>query len=348
MNLRDMVWPDAMPGIPRPVKHICAIILGACLVSAAITPEPKPLGQLVDLGGHRLHVNCTGKGSPTVVVENGLGDFSFDWILVQSRVSRFTRICTYDRAGYAWSDPGPKPRTFSQVNLELRDTLSKLGEQGPFVLVGHSYGGAVVRNFGTAYPHEVAGMVLVDASFEGQRVGIGGKAMMRLGDGAKGRSIPPPHEGMNESDKPVVRVNTTPQAQQPLDPMYNVLPPAEQKLQLWAQSLTKIEDAENSQREWSGEYFAKWLATPQAGKLGTIPLVVLTRAEGGYSDGVYDIPAAQLEKERKEGQAKLTLLSTNSKQVIVHSGHNMDLEAPDDVTAAIREVVEAVRHHGKL
>ena len=75
---------------------------------------------------------------------------------------------------------------------------------------------------------------------------------------------------------------------------------------------------------------------------------MLTRAEGGYSDGDYDIPAAQLEKERKEGQAKLTLLSTNSKQVIVHTGHNMHLEAPDDVSEAIREVVEAVRRQGKV
>ena len=72
----------------------------------------------------------------------------------------------------------------------------------------------------------------------------------------------------------------------------------------------------------------------QAGTLGAIPLIVLTLAEGGYSDGDYDIPAAQLEKERKEGQAKLALLSTNGRQVIVHSGHNMELQASDDVTAA--------------
>lgn len=353
MNSRDMVRRDGMPRMP---KRVCAIILCAGLVFTETTvsytyspSEPKPPGRLVDLGGHRLHVNCTGKGSPAVVVESGLGDFSFDWILVQDRVSGFTRICTYDRAGYAWSDPGPKPRTLSQLNLELRDALSKLRERGPFVLVGHSYGGPVVRNFATTYPHEVAGIVLVDASFEGQRVGIGGKAMMRLGDGARGRSIPPPHEDMKESDRPVVQTKTPlPQAQQPLDPMYKVLPPAGQKLQLWAQSLPEIEDAENSQREWSGEYFAKWLATPQTGTLGAIPLIVLTRAEGGYSEGDYDIPAAQLEQERKEGQAKLALLSANSRQVIVHSGHNMDLEAPDDVTAAIREVFEAVRHRGKL
>jgi pimeloyl-ACP methyl ester carboxylesterase len=109
-----------------------------------------------------------------VVVQTGLGDFFIDWTLVQTRVSRFTRICTYDRAGYAWSDPGPKPRTFEQLNLELHDALAKLGEHGPFVLVGHSFGGPVIRNFAAVYPSDVAGMVLVDSAHEGLRVGIGG------------------------------------------------------------------------------------------------------------------------------------------------------------------------------
>ena len=313
--------------------------------SAAATPAPP--GKLVDLGGHKLHVNCTGKGAPTIVIENGLGDFSFDWILVQNKVATFTRICTYDRAGYAWSEPGPKPRTFAQINLELHDALSKLHERGPFVLVGHSYGGPVIRSFAEIYPHDVAGVVLVDSASEGQRVGIGNNKTMRLGDGAKGLSIPPARETMKDSDRPTAPQQAMPAEQQPLDPMYKVLPTAEQRSQLWAQALPEIGDAEQSQMEWSDEYFAKWLATPQAGKLGAIPLVVLTRAEGGY-DNHQDVPAAQLEKERKEGQAKLAQLSSNSKQIIVHSGHNMDLEAPDDVAAAIRLVVEAVRHHSKL
>lgn len=309
--------------------------------------KPAPPGELVDLGGHKLHVNCTGKGSPTVVVENGLGDFSFDWILVQNKVAAFTRICTYDRSGYAWSEPGPKPRTFAQINLELRDALSRLHEHGPFVLVGHSYGGPVIRSFAEIYPQDVAGMVLVDSAFEGERVGIGNNKTMRLGDGAKGLSIPPTRETMKDSDKPATLGQGMPSDQQPLDPMYKILPAAEQTLQHWAQALPEIGDAENSQMEWSGEYFAKWLDKSQAGKLGSIPLVVLTRAEGGY-DNNQDVPAAQLEKERKDGQAKLVQLSNNSKQIIVHSGHNMDLEAPDEVTAAIRLVAEAVRHHAKL
>jgi hypothetical protein len=190
-------------------------------------------------------------------------------------------------------------------------------------------------------------VVLVDAAFEGERVGIGGKKLMRLGDDAKGLSIPPPHEEISKSDTPLARTTSEQQAQQSLDPMYDSLPPSIQKLQLWAQALPEIEDAENNQREWSSEYFAKWLATPQMGILGALPLVVLTRAEGGY-DNDLEVPAAQLEKERKEGQAKLAQLSTNSKQIIIQSGHNMDLEAPAEVSAAIHQVVGAVRHHGKV
>jgi len=338
-----------MPNAFKSLEHICAFTLCACSVFATPTSEPKPSGRLVELGGgHQLHVNCAGKGNPTVVVENGLGDFSFDWTLVQSRVSGFTRVCTYDRAGYAWSDPGPKPRTFSQLNLELRDALAKLGEHGPFVLVGHSYGGPVIRNFAATYPHEVAGMILVDAAHEGLRVGIGGKRTIRLGDGATGRTIPAPHEEMSAEDKPMVKAEDLPEELKTLDPMYKVLPAIEQSMHLWAQLLPAVYDAENGETEWSGEYFAKWLATPQAGALGTIPLIVLSRADGGYSDADSDIPAAQMERERKEGQAKLVLLSRNSKQVIIHSGHNMNLEAPDDVAEAIREVVDAVRRRGKV
>jgi pimeloyl-ACP methyl ester carboxylesterase len=89
------------------ISLLALLMTSVALIAGADSSEPKPTGELVDLGGFRLHVNCTGKGSPTVVVENGLGDFSIDWILVQERVAHFARVCTYDRAGYAWSDPGP-------------------------------------------------------------------------------------------------------------------------------------------------------------------------------------------------------------------------------------------------
>jgi pimeloyl-ACP methyl ester carboxylesterase len=332
----------------RLLAQFFMFILSASLALAAANSEPSPPGKLADLSGHRLHVNCSGKGKPTVVVESGLGDFSFDWVLVQSRVSRFTRICTYDRAGYAWSDPGPKPRTFAQLNLELHNALTKLNEHGPYVFVGQSFGGPVARNFAATYRDQIAGMVFADAAHEGLRVPIGGKKTIRLGDGAKGIPIPAPHEDLSASDKPSLRAEDLPPELKTLDPMFKVLPPDEQKMQLWAQLLPAVYDAQSSETELSGEYFAKWLATPQRGTLGKMPVVVLSRADGGYKDGDYDIPTAQLEKERKEGQANLALLSSNSRQVIIHRGHNMNLEAPDDVTTAIRDVVDAVRHHGKV
>src|SRR5437764_15430301 len=86
-----------------------------------------PLGKLVDVGGHRLHITCTGKGSPTVVMEAGAGDFSFDWSLAQPKVAQFARVCSYDRAGYAWSDVGPMPRTMQQIVAELHIGLRKAG-----------------------------------------------------------------------------------------------------------------------------------------------------------------------------------------------------------------------------
>ena len=129
--------------------------------------------------------------------------------------------------------------------------------------------------------------------------------------------------------------------------MYSVLPEAEKKMQLWAQAQSPIDEAERSQTEWSTEYFAKWLATSQVGTLGKVPLIVITRAKGGYGDEE-DVPALQRENERKQGQAKLLQLSINRKQIIIDSGHNMDLEAPEETAAAIREMVEAVRHHTRL
>ena len=321
---------------------VVTLFAGAVLPAGAATERsaPKPMGKLVDLGGHHLHVNCSGAGSPVVLVENGLGDFSFDWILVQERVSKFARICTYDRAGYAWSDPGPKPRTFAQINLELHDAMEKLGEKGPFVLVGHSYGGPVMINFARMYPNDTAGLVLVDSAHEGMRVGVGGKQTIRLGVNAAAREIPSPREDMNEADRTSAPEGDPASAK--LDRLYKRLPVKEQKLQLWAQGQPSLEDAESSQREWSEVYFGQWLAKPEERSLGKIPLVVLSRAEGGFTEDL-DVPATQMERERREGQAKLFGLSENSRQFIIRSGHNMELEVPEDVSSAIRRVVDAVR-----
>lgn len=126
---------------------------------------PMP-GLLVDIGGYRLHLHCVGAGSPTVVLDAGLSGSSLDWNLVQTELGRTTRVCAYDRAGMGWSDPGPQPRTPSQIAGELHTLLSNAGVAGPYVLVGHSLAGKNVRLFAQQHPDAVAGMVLIDARGE--------------------------------------------------------------------------------------------------------------------------------------------------------------------------------------
>lgn len=121
-----------------------------------------PPGKLVDAGGVALHLNCTGCGTPIVVLDAGLGDSSLVWLQVQEQVSLHTRVCSYDRAGLAWSEPGPAPRSSERTVAELHTLLLNAGEQSPYILVGHSAGVNYVRLFAHTYPDVVAGLVLIE------------------------------------------------------------------------------------------------------------------------------------------------------------------------------------------
>jgi pimeloyl-ACP methyl ester carboxylesterase len=148
------------------ISIIGLALVGAICESVAEAADAKaypPPGQMVDVGDHRLHINCSGTGGPTVVIEAGLGDWSTSWGFVQSEVARSTRICTYDRAGMGWSEAGPLPRDAAQFAKELHALLQNANVQGPYVLVGHSLGGLIVRVFARDYASEVAGIVLVDS-----------------------------------------------------------------------------------------------------------------------------------------------------------------------------------------
>jgi pimeloyl-ACP methyl ester carboxylesterase len=123
-------------------------------------------GKSVDVGGYNLNINCTGQGSPAVVLEAGLGVPAISWRAVQPEIAKFTRVCSYDRAGYDWSDPGPMPRTTVQSENELHRLLQNAGEKPPYVLVGHSAGGTNVRIYNKLYPSEVVGMVLAEPGHE--------------------------------------------------------------------------------------------------------------------------------------------------------------------------------------
>jgi len=156
------------------MKHVALTILAslalntANLVSAAPGDElyARP-GRLVTADGTRLNLYCMGRGSPAVVFDSGWGDWAPVWTIVQPEVAKWTRACSYDRAGAGFSDAGPMPRTSVRIADELHSALHNAGVKGPYILVGHAFGGDNVRTFAARYVGEVAGLVLVEADVGG-------------------------------------------------------------------------------------------------------------------------------------------------------------------------------------
>src|SRR3954471_1255985 len=148
------------------IGALLLLALGGGLTTASAATRqavPARAGQLVDVGGHRLYIECTGSGSPTVVLQSGLGASSADWARIARVVAGSTRVCAYDRAGHGRSDDVPSAQDGLALAADLQTLLDRAGVAKPYVLVGHSSGGPYVRTFAAQHPDEVAGMVLIDA-----------------------------------------------------------------------------------------------------------------------------------------------------------------------------------------
>lgn len=310
------------------------------------TNTVPPLGKLVDVGGHKLHINCTGKGGPTVVMEAGSGDFSFDWSLVQPEVTRFTRVCTYDRAGKAWSELGPRPRTMKQLVHELHTLLKNARVKGPYILVGQSLGGLLARQFSAQYPESVAGVVLVDSTHEDTQLFLNDK-IQRLRLLSSGKPVPAVKEKTSETDR-ILSADEAKQVQEiqkfvstpKVEPPFNKLPLNIQKIRLWALSQPNHYVADSN--PFMAEEFAEIYASNNKREypLNGLPLIVLTRGVSEYPNE----QAKQLDEDRRRLQTDLLCLSRNSKQIVASkSGHRIQLDAPELVISAIKQVVEAVR-----
>ncbi len=153
-----------------PVMAIMALVAvggGYEAVSGALDEDFPMPGQLIDVGGHSLHLNCRGSGSPTVILEPGAGGISSTLAWIAPAVARDTRVCVYDRAGHGWSEPADRPQDGAQIATDLHALLQRGQVPGPYVLAGHSFGGLYVLAFAARYPDEVAGMVLVDSTEPG-------------------------------------------------------------------------------------------------------------------------------------------------------------------------------------
>jgi pimeloyl-ACP methyl ester carboxylesterase len=277
------------------------------LSEAADARAYPPPGQLVDIGGFRLHINCTGEGSPTVVIDAGLGDSSSSWAIVQSGVAKTTRVCTYDRAGLGWSEPGPLPRDARQIARELNTLLHNANIPGPYLLVGHSLGGLPVRVFAHDYPSEVAGMVLIDSMYP-EQTGYATQSnvfsfLSVLARFGIVRLLAKP-AGLVDSEPPNAAASFA----------LSVRP---KSLQAFANEIRGLPDS-----------------LAEAGAVesfGDLPLIVLSR-------GLDSDPAWQA------GQAELSRLSSNSQHLTAdHSDHLIQRHQPDAAVAAILKMVEQVR-----
>src|SRR5215217_3485873 len=287
-----------------------------------------PPGEMVDVGGYSLHVNCVGQGSPTVILDAGLGLFSAQWVRVQREVSDTTRVCAYDRAGMGWSEMGPEPRDAKQITGELHTLLSKAGIEGPYVLVGHSLGGLYMQTYAARYPEEVAGVALVDSSTELDQFSHRPEARDSYEPQEQSLALVPRLAQFGVSllaRLGVVRLLFK------LDPASPELPP-QQRAQI---------DALAPSTRGVSTFALEFLAPTQTRRLeslGNKPLAVVT--------------AGKSEPSWLKRQDKLATLSSNSMHRVVkgatHTSVVYDRSDAQATSAAIVEVVAAVRNDRPL
>jgi len=277
----------------------------------------SPAGRMVNVNGRAMHIYCAGErapGQPVVILEAGLGDHLYSWYSLQTEVSGFARVCAYDRAGMGWSEPSRAPRTAGQIADELAALLVSAQEPGPYVLVGHSYGGLIARMFAARYPESVVGLILVDSTnaddfvtyptwalkiFPIQEIGVPAflqnAGLLRLA-------------GIKPTD---------------ISEYMGLLPadtiPAAFALALRADSVWVTYHEMMLMPESSRE-------AVQAGNLGDLPVIALiTPAE---EDGSFP----ELYQER------FLALSSNSRVDVIDCGHYVHWEQPELVLEAIREL----------
>jgi pimeloyl-ACP methyl ester carboxylesterase len=303
-------------------------IAGAMAKSNLAQQYPAP-GQLVDVGGYKLHLNCMGQGSPTIILAAGMGDFSVSWADVQPEVAKFARVCSYDRAGLGWSESSSHPQTASTMVEDLHTLLVNANVQGPYVLVGHSLGGMLTRVYANNYPKDLVGMVLVDALHE-ERLARLPALMTKETQDALGqfRML-----GLLNATGIMALAPQSIPSMGLRDEAYAQWQAILATTGYWE---TTIDDL-SAMAESLAEVRALHITN-----LGNLPLRVLSPGRWEVNPSLSDAEDQQIQKEFQAEQAELTALSSDGKQIIVdQSSHFIQREQPDLVIDAIRQVMEA-------
>ena len=316
---------------PLSLRIFPLALIAVCLQAGAQSSFYPPPGQMIDIGGRKLHLDCTGKGSPTVVLVAGGGAFSIDWALVQPKIAERTRVCSYDRAGLGWSDPGPAEETVVETVNDLHALLHASSEKGPFILVGVSIGGIFIQAYQRAFPEDAAALVFSNSA---NRVGFKGKdkggLIWELTE-ADIRSAFPLPPSMKKDPMPTRE-----------DDPFDRLPPDLQRVRLWldVRLWEKSDPAKatpDSLLSWRKEFLKEFDETEPKKKppLKSLPVVVVS------SNPPATDPARH---SRDEAGPRLDFLSSNTLHITATgSGHEIHIYQPDRVIEGVLQAVTAVR-----
>lgn len=325
---------------------ISALAIGAVLVGVAVAgpiakrrlrAQHPPPGRLIDVGGYRLHVDCRGEGTPTVILEGGLGvEASLAWTRVHSKISEFTQVCVYDRAGNGWSDPSPHPRTAKLMVDELRSLLAAADIPGPYVLVAHSLGGLVSRLYASTYPDEVAGMVLLDSAHEDQMERFPQEVVANV-DLEKMSGMMSLFSYLFSTGIPAIFHSKL--------PLQTELPePDAATARALLASGRKVMSTMVAEQRGLVESQSQVRSTTD---LSELPLVVISHGKPAPLPKSPDItPEVERRYEEvwQELQAELARLSTRGELVVARqSGHGIQLDQPEVVVDAVHRVLDQIR-----
>jgi pimeloyl-ACP methyl ester carboxylesterase len=331
-------WSGSTINRPRIAALSLSLLIAPCLAAAvgaqtpAVLPDQQAADRALDVyavpgrlvllpDGRKMNIYCVGNGSPTIVLETGLDSGgTMDWRSVQGQMAKKTRTCSYDRAGYAFSDPGPLPRDPSHIAADLHGLLGNAGERAPFLLVGHSMGGIYVRAFARAYPAQVAGMVLVDSSSAGQNDAA------PAGKSDQTRFLSTLRDCLQQARVQSIRPGTACMA----------APPANSSSALKAalyKNTARLSAFQTLMSEYQG-FLALPPATDQT-RLGSIPLTVLYVHHPELKDA--DAIWADLQKQLA------TLSDKGSAKLVAGSGHFIEIDKPEVLIAAVDDMVDQLR-----
>lgn len=297
---------------------------------------PAP-GKLVQVAGHRMHINCKGSGSPSVVIDAGNGSFSLEWTRIRDQLSQSVRVCAYDRSGYGWSEPGLLPRDGAKVVSELHQLLQAAGEPGPYLLIGHSLGGVHIRLYAGSYPDEVTGLILIDTAYP-LEISPEFRLQMQSSIGFYQVMNLLTRSGLLRILGPLGGENSMPQTAHKL-PVE--LQEAYLNLLLDPQQYTAaISEMENLPRTF--EQTSQSLHGRQP--LGDLPLIVLTAGQTSASGSTpFNEHYVPVSSNQIKLQLELAALSSQGEQrVIAESGHSVHLDAPEEVIRAVRDLIETI------